>query len=135
MAIKLGSTSINKVYLGATEIKKAYLGSVLIIDNATPAAPAGSILTYTLTYEGYGSSFGGPSAGTHTLTQDSTTGSGTGVEWTGTYNSDFDTRAITSIDSLVLAGSGYVVGEVVTVVTASGNWSNLPTITINSVST
>lgn len=32
MAVKLGTTDINKVYLGTTEIKKMYLGSTLIYD-------------------------------------------------------------------------------------------------------
>jgi hypothetical protein len=109
--------------------------SVLEDVTTPPVVPAGSILTYTLTDGGEGSSFGGPSAGTQTLTQDSTTGSGTGVEWTGTYDDGFGADEITSIDSLVLAGSGYVVNEVVTVTSTSGNWSSLPTITINSVST
>ena len=33
MSLKLGNTSINKLFLGSTEIKKAYLGSTLIFDN------------------------------------------------------------------------------------------------------
>ena len=36
MAIKLGSTDINKRYLGNTEIKKVYLGVDLVFDNSTP---------------------------------------------------------------------------------------------------
>lgn len=34
-SIKLGSTSINKMYLGSTEIKKVYLGSTLIWSSTT----------------------------------------------------------------------------------------------------
>lgn len=30
--IKLGSTTINKIYLGTTEIKKVYLGSTVVYD-------------------------------------------------------------------------------------------------------
>lgn len=44
MAIKLGSTAINKMYLGSTEAKKAYLGSTLILDN-TAATPFGGHAT------------------------------------------------------------------------------------------
>lgn len=36
MAIKLGSTDINKAYLGAAEIKKAYLGNTVVFDNSAP---------------------------------------------------------------------------------------------------
>lgn len=35
MAVKLGTTDINKVYLGTTEIKKMYLGSTLIYDKTS----------------------------------------------------------------------------------------------------
>jgi len=34
MSIKLGNTSINKVYLGGSEANKLYLGSTLVYDNA-----------------------------------------------------------------------------------------------------
>lgn len=43
-SIKLGSTSINKMYLGSTEVKKVYLGSTLIWEN-TPA------VTYTYMWQ------------------------------------------------------------------------------------
>lgn len=44
MTIKLGNTTINKIYLGSTEIKKVYLGSTLIYNKTatlwTPASEA-----------------------------------------------------------------------------------------------
>lgn len=50
MAVKLGSTDINKIYLGSTEIKKAYLGSTLIYDKTvggwTPADLASLVAWY-----------------------------------------------------------------------------------------
>ena len=46
MAIKLGNTSINKLYLGSTEIKKAYLGSTLIFDNTAESIPTGNLIRY-----------------------------------------------------------------------------------------
>jgi surface protein len=39
MAIKKGSTNINKAYLGGTEIKKMYLGNDIVFDNSFVAIP------------------------------------------------------------------------------------------------
>ncbi len=48
MTIKLGNTTINKIYLGSTEIKKIYLGSTLIYNKTatlwTPAVLGSSVL-------------------------------------------------------------------------------------------
>ena len=37
--VKLGSTTINKMYLGSTEIKAAYLGSIQVWGSSTPVEP------------------------------------------------------------------------------------------------
>lgn len=100
MAISLGSGSISALKLGSTAVTKAYLGSTQVFPVASGVA------SVTISTAGF-ISF---SAGTYAATQRTTSGSGSGA----TFNVVLSSFAATSVSSITAAGSGYAVGDTIT---------------------
>lgn len=102
MAISLGSGSISALKLGSTAVTKAYLGSTQVFPEASGVA------SVTISTGGF-IKFSG---GTYATTQRTTSGSGSGA----TFNVvlDGNTGAATSVSSITAAGSGYTVGDTIT---------------------
>ena len=102
MAISLGSGSISALKLGSTAVTKAYLGSTQVFPVASGVA------SVTISTGGF-IKFSG---GTYATVQRSTSGSGSGA----TFNVvlDGNTGAATSVSSITAAGSGYAVGDTIT---------------------
>ena len=102
MAISLGSGSISALKLGSTAVTKAYLGN-------TQVWPVASGVASVTISTGGCIKFAG---GTYATVQRSTSGSGSGA----TFNVvlDGNTGAATSVSSITAAGSGYAVGDTIT---------------------
>ena len=128
MAISLGSGSISALKLGSTTVTKAYLGSTLIYPTS------GAILTVGVDGSGVAA---GNHAGSYTVPQSSSTGSGTGAQFdiTVTYQSSKDRSGMTAVSiNASNAGSGYASGEIVTLdmSSVSGTWT-APTVEVLTV--
>lgn len=101
MAISLGSGSISALKLGSTAVTKAYLGNTQVFPVASGVA------SVTISTAGFIRFF----AGTYATTQRATSGSGSGA----TFNVVLDSNgAATSVSSVTAAGSGYAVGDTIT---------------------
>ncbi len=108
MAISLGSGSISALKLGSTAVTKAYLGSTQVFPVASGVA------SVTISEPGV---IRLPQAGTGGCTQRSvapTGGSGFTCNATFSAISGSDYFECTSIPNITNAGSGYSVGDVIT---------------------
>lgn len=111
MALNLGNGSIGKAYLGDTEIKKCYLGSTVVFDNTVTT---GGVLTINIT-DG-GSIIQGAPTGNYSFSQFSTDGSGSGCILLITC----ENTIATALSSVNTAGSGYSVGDEITLEQSGG---------------
>ena len=108
MAISLGSGSISALKLGSTAVTKAYLGSTQVFPVASGVA------SVTISEPGV---IRLPQAGTGGCTQRSVSpAGGTGFTCSATFDqiSGSTLFECTSISSITNAGSGYSVGDVIT---------------------
>ena len=116
MALNLGNGSIGKAYLGSTEVKKCYLGSVVVFDNTDDggAGPlTGPVATISVVSGGSLLSFFPPNLNT-AYNQVSTTGSGSGFS----ANMSHSGLAVSGIFGLTNGGTGYAVGDQITITQA-----------------
>ena len=113
MALNLGNGSIGKAYLGSTEIKKCYLGSTIVFDNA--GGGTGPVATISVVSGGSLLSFFPPNLNT-SYSQVSTTGSGTGF----IGNMSHTGLAVSGMFALTNGGSGYAVGDQITISQSQG---------------
>ena len=114
MALNLGNGNIGKAYLGGTEIKKCYLGSTVVFDNAGVGA-TGAVATISVVSGGSLLSFFPPNLNT-AYNQVSTTGSGSGFS----ANMSHTGLAVSGIFGLSDGGTGYAVGDQITITQAQG---------------
>ena len=115
MALNLGNGSIGKAYLGSTEIKKCYLGSTIVFDNANAGGGTGPVATISVVSGGSLLSFFPPNLNL-AYNQVSTTGSGSGF----VANMSHSGLAVSGIFALTNAGTGYAVGDQITIAQAQG---------------
>jgi len=113
MALNLGNGNIGKAYLGGTEIKKCYLGSTVVFDNA--GGGTGAVATISVVSGGSLLSFFPPNLNT-AYNQVSTTGSGSGFS----ANMSHTGLAVSGIFGLTSGGTGYAVGDQITITQAQG---------------
>ena len=100
--IFFGSTQLDDLKFGSSQVDAVYLGA----DKVWPAASG--VASVTISTGGF-IKFSG---GTYATVQRSTSGSGSGA----TFNVvlDGNTGAATSVSSITAAGSGYAVGDTIT---------------------
>ena len=132
--IKFGTSEMDNLKLGAVQVDKVYLGAVLV----WPISTSGSIITIGQDQDG---SAAGNYSGSYVVAQSSTNGSGVNAEFAITIgynlgkNKSFLTgQAIETGEE----GSGYVVGEIVTLdmSTVGGTWTaDPPSIEVLTVTT
>lgn len=93
------------------------------------SVPSGAIATASVNSSGV---WFGATAGTHAATQVATTGIGAGA----TFSVVMDTSSVTSISSITNAGSGYNVGDLITIEVSPAGGTELiaATIRVDSVS-
>lgn len=127
MSLNLGNGNIGKAYLGDTEIKKCYLGSTVVFDNT--AAATGGVLTINIT-SGTNALPSNFPTGNYGFTQDSTDGSGSGAVLIITCVGG----NATALSSITAAGSGYTVGDEITLVQQNGFSVNPVVAEITSIS-
>jgi hypothetical protein len=127
MALNLGNGNIGKAYLGSTEIKKCYLGSTIVFDNA--GGGTGPVATIIVISGGSLLSFFPPNLNT-AYNQVSTTGSGSGFS----ANMSHSGLAVSGIFALTVAGSGYAVGDQITITQAQGFSQTNAVIEVASIS-
>jgi len=120
--IYFGSSEIDDVKLGSSQVDKVYIGDTLV----WPISTAGAVTSSALDDAGRAA---GDYSGTYTnVPQSSSDGSGTGAEFdlTITYLSNKNLSYVSSQSiSLGNQGSGYAVGEVITLDMSGvgGTWS------------
>lgn len=114
MALNLGNGNIGKAYLGGTEIKKCYLGSTVVFDNAVGGG-TGAVATISVVSGGSLLTFFPPNLNT-AYNQVSTTGSGSGFQ----ANMSHTGLAVSGIFALTNGGTGYAVGDQITITQAQG---------------
>lgn len=132
--IFFGATQLDDLKFGATQVDAVYLGA----DKVWPVSVVGAITSSIIDNAG---AAGGDHAATYTnVPQDFSDGSGTGAKFdiTVTYVSNKN-RSVVTAQSINLSnqGSGYIVGEVITLDMSgvSGTWSTAPDIEVVTVTT
>ena len=132
--IFFGSSEMDDMKFGSSQVDKVYLGDTLV----WPISITGAIISSTLDLSGAAA---GNHAGTYTnVPQDFSDESGTGAKFdiTVIYVSNKN-RSVVSAQSINSSnqGSGYIVGEVITLDMSgvSGTWSTAPDIEVVTVTT
>lgn len=132
--IFLGSSQIDDIKSGIKNVAKVYIGDTLI----WPVSVSGAITSSALDHAGRAT---GDYSGTYTnVPQDFSDGSGTGAKFdlTITYTANKNLSSVTAQSiNLSNQGSGYIVGEVITLDMSGigGTWSPACDIEVLTVTT
>ena len=134
MGIEIKDVEITEVAVKAVEIQGVYVKDVEV----WPTSVAGAVVTSAIDDAGRAA---GDYSGTYTnVPQSSSDGSGTGAEFdiTITYTANKNLSSVTSQSiSLGNQGSGYAVGEIITLDMSGvgGTWNPAPDIEVLTVTT
>lgn len=98
---------MNNIKLGPVQVDKVYLGQTLVY----PISTSGPVLTLSISNMG---SIKGTSAGNYAAVQRSTDGSGSGATFSITLGTTGLIFGATAINSITATGTGYEVGDLIT---------------------